>query len=293
MDSFKAFSQQLNPLAAKLSKQYSQAKQFAQEKMGTAEDITELPQEYKDLEKRFDAVQKMHTNLLRITKTYQTQTYDYPAQLQETLSEYGRSVSERISQATLSPAEKAAADAAALEDPHRRENAHPVARPSAEDIGLEEPMGSALFKYATVQEKVGDMRLVMDQEITDKFVTPFGTTMNNQIQAAVKARRSVYSTRLALDTAKAQYRNTRPERAEASKVEVEQAEDLFVAALEETMALMKIVLETPEPLRNLADMVAAQLAFYKDAYEILNDVAPEIDSLQVTQEALYRNSRSE
>jgi len=40
-------------------------------------------------------------------------------------------------------------------------------------------------------------------------------------------------------------------------------------------------------------MVAAQLAFYKDAYEILNDVAPEIDSLQVTQEALYRNSRSE
>ncbi|KAF8981153.1 hypothetical protein BGZ52_003161 [Haplosporangium bisporale] len=302
MESFKAFSQQLNPLAAKLSKQYSQAKQFAQEKMGTAEDVTELPQEYKDLEKRFDAVKNMHTNLLRITKTYQTQTYDYPAQLQETLGEYGRSISDRISQATLSPAEKAAADAAALEDPHRRENtppktlSHALSRAciqSAEEVGLEEPIGSALFKYATVQEKVGDMRLVMDQEITNKFVTPFGTTMNTQIQAALKARRNVYSTRLALDTAKAQYRNTRPEWAEASKVEVEQAEDLFVAALEETMALMKVVLETPEPLRNLADMVAAQLAFYKDAYEILNDVAPEIDSLQVTQEALYRNSRSE
>lgn len=199
----------------------------------------------------------MHTNLLRITKTYQTQTYDYPAQLQETLGEYGRSFSDRISQATLSPAEKAAADAAALEDPHRRENAppktlsHALSRAciqSAEEIGLEEPMGSALFKYATVQEKVGDMRLVMDQEITNKFVTPFGTTMNTQIQAALKARRNVYNTRLALDTAKAQYRNTRPERAEASKVEVEQAEDLFVAALEETMALMKVVLETVSPI---------------------------------------------
>ncbi|KAG0336854.1 hypothetical protein BG004_007877 [Podila humilis] len=278
MDSFKAFSSSLNPLAAKLSKQYSQAKQ------------------------RFDAVHRMHTNLLRITKTYQTQTYDYPAQLQETLGEYGRSISDRISQATLSPAEKAAADAAALEDPHHRENhppktlSHALSRvciQSAEEVGLEEPMGSALFKYATVQEKVGDMRLAMDQEITDKFVTPFGTTMNTQIQHALKGRRQVYNTRLALDTAKAQYRNTKPERAEACKVEVEQAEDQFVAALEETMALMKIVLETPEPLRNLADMVSAQLAFYKDAFEILNDVAPEIDSLQVSQEASYRNSRAE
>ncbi|KAF9419063.1 hypothetical protein BGZ94_009531 [Podila epigama] len=285
MESFKAFSQQLNPLAAKLNKQFSQAKQFAQEKMGTAEDVTELPQEYKDLEKRFDAVRNMHTNLLRITKTYQTQTYDYPAQLQETLGEFGRSVSDRISQATLSPAERAAAEAAALEDPHRRENAppktlsHALSRAciqSAEEVGLEEPIGSALFKYATVQEKIGDMRLVMDKEISDKFVTPFSTTMHVQIQDALKARKNVYNTRLALDTAKTQYRNTRPEHAEAAKLEVEQAEDLF-----------------PEPLRNLADMVAAQLAFYKDAFEILNDVAPEIDSLQVTQEAVYRNSRSE
>jgi len=43
----------------------------------------------------------------------------------------------------------------------------------------------------------------------------------------------------------------------------------------------------------LADLVAAQLTFYKEAQEILADVAPEIDELSVTQEALYRNSRSE
>ncbi|KAF9168278.1 hypothetical protein DFQ27_005035 [Actinomortierella ambigua] len=321
MDQFRAFSQQLNPLAAKLNKQFGQVKQFAQEKMGTAEDLTELPQEYKDLEKRVDAVRAMHTNLLRVTRTYQTQSYDYPAQLQETLGEFGRTVTDRIQQVALSPADKAATEAAALEGDKRdgtgstssstagsssaaaaaaaappKTLAHALSRASmsgAEQLGLEEPMGSALFKYATVQEKIGDFRLKQDAEISAKFVGPFSTTLNTQIGFAMKARKNVANARLSLDSAKAQYRTAKPERAEAHRVEVEQAEDLFVAALEEATTLMKAVLESPEPLRNLADMVAAQAQFYKEAYEILSEVAPEIDELQVTQEALYRNSRSE
>jgi hypothetical protein len=34
--------------------------------------------------------------------------------------------------------------------------------------------------------------------------------------------------------------------------------------------------------------VTAQLAFHKEAYEALAELAPEIDEIQVTQEALYR-----
>ena len=45
------------------------------------------------------------------------------------------------------------------------------------------------------------------------------------------------------------------------------------------------MLDTPEPLRNLADLIAAQLEFHKKAYEILSDLAPVIDQLQVEQEA--------
>ena len=51
------------------------------------------------------------------------------------------------------------------------------------------------------------------------------------------------------------------------------------------------VLDTPEPLRNLADLIAAQLEYHKKAYEILSELAPEIDQLQVDQEASYRQSR--
>lgn len=44
------------------------------------------------------------------------------------------------------------------------------------------------------------------------------------------------------------------------------------------------MLDTPEPLRNLADLIAAQLEFHKKAYEILSELAPVVDGLQVEQE---------
>ena len=37
--------------------------------------------------------------------------------------------------------------------------------------------------------------------------------------------------------------------------------------------------------------MAAQLEFYKKAYEILSDLAPVIDGLQVEQEGQYRKRR--
>jgi len=44
------------------------------------------------------------------------------------------------------------------------------------------------------------------------------------------------------------------------------------------------VLDTPEPLRNLSELIAAQMQFYKQAYEILAELAPEVDGLQEQQE---------
>lgn len=94
---------------------------------------------------------------------------------------------------------------------------------------------------------------------------------------------------------------------------MEAAEDEFVAAVDDAMGKMKAVVENPEPLKNLADLVAAQLAYYKvsvyfqhcwlpglelmrvpfqEAYEALAEVSPELDELQVTNEALLRHPTS-
>lgn len=44
------------------------------------------------------------------------------------------------------------------------------------------------------------------------------------------------------------------------------------------------MLDTPEPLRNLAELIAAQMEFYKRSYEILSELAPVVDGLQEEQE---------
>lgn len=45
------------------------------------------------------------------------------------------------------------------------------------------------------------------------------------------------------------------------------------------------VLDTPEPLRNLAELIAAQIEYHKKAAEILTELQPVIEGLQVEQEA--------
>lgn len=56
-----------------------------------------------------------------------------------------------------------------------------------------------------------------------------------------------------------------------------------------SMGRSQQVLDTPEPLRNLADLIAAQLEFHKKAYEILSELAPVVDGLQVEQEVCLRD----
>ncbi|CAG8442701.1 6537_t:CDS:2 [Ambispora leptoticha] len=279
------------------NKSLSQARQYAAEKFGTAEEVTELPQEYLELEKRVDALRTVHANLLRVTRIHTNSSYDYPGQLQESVGELTRSVQDQLKVLTQAPAERAAEA-----ESHQAESTtptlpktlpHALSRASAQGavlLGTEDPFGAALLKYAAVQEKIGEHRIRMDKEITQKFVQRFSTTLNTEIQFAMKARRNVQSTRLALDAAKARYKSTNAEKSEAARLEIEQAEDQFVAAVEDATTLMKSILEKPEPLRNLADLLNAQMAFYKEAYESLAELAPEIDEMQVTQETLYRNN---
>ncbi|CAG8437123.1 10655_t:CDS:2, partial [Ambispora gerdemannii] len=277
-----------------INKGLGQVRQFAAEKLGTAEDVTELPQEYQELEKRVDALRTVHANLLRVTRIHTNPSYDYPGQLQESVVELSRNVQDQLKILTQSPAERAAETESQQAESSTpilpKTLPHALSRASAQGavlLGTEDPFGAALLKYAAVQEKIGEHRVKMDAEISQKFVQRFSTTLNTEIQFAMKARRNVQSTRLTLDAAKARYKSTKTERSEAARLEIEQAEDQFVAAVEDATTLMKSILEKPEPLRNLADLVSAQLGFYKEAYESLAELAPEIDEMQVTQETLY------
>ena len=72
-----------------------------------------------------------------------------------------------------------------------------------------------------------------------------------------------------------------------STKEVEKLEDEFVVTVEESEQVMKNVLDTPEPLKNLSDLIAAQMEYYKKAYDILAELAPTIEQLQEEQEVSF------
>ncbi|TVY29524.1 Protein GVP36 [Lachnellula hyalina] len=308
----KNFSATFTPFAAR-------TQQYVKEQLGQTEDKTQLPPDYIELEKRVDALKQVHQKMLQVTSHYTNEGYDYPANLKESLGDLSRTVSEKVhllSSAT-SPAEaQAALTAPPSAKPQPKTFNHAIARASLASSQLlqqqnagtgEDPLAAALEKYALASERVGEARLAQDSQIQSHFLAGWSTTLNTNLMFATRARKSVENSRLLLDAAKTKSKNPgwklpgqasaraegheESDATEESRVEIEQAEDEFVGQTEEAVGVMKNVLDTPEPLRNLADLIAAQLEYHKKAYEILSELAPVVDGLQVEQEASYRKSR--
>lgn len=156
---------------------------------------------------------------------------------------------------------------------------------------VSEPLAIGLEKFAVAEDKIGDARLAQDSLISSRFNSAFSATLGTGLQIASKARKNVQKARLTLDAAKNAARTAKPERQVVLRVELEQAEDDFVSATEEAVSVMKNILDTPEPLRNLSDFIAAQLSYYKASVEVLSQLLPEIDELQSEQESKYREGR--
>ncbi|KAJ5112580.1 BAR domain-containing family [Penicillium argentinense] len=286
----KNFSANFTPFAQR-------TQQMIREQLGHAEDKTQLPDEYIKLEKRVDALKLVHQKLLQVTSQYSNEAYDYPPNIRESFNDLGRTINEKVallSQAG-SPAEaQAALTAPPTAKPQPKTFNHAIARASlagsqtlVQSSEGEDPLASALEQYALAEEKVGEARLAQDAQIQSRFLAGWNTTLNTNLMFAAKARKNVENARLTLDSIKAAKKAAaggEENLSEDARSEIEQAEDEFVGQTEEAVSVMKNVLDTPEPLRNLADLIAAQLEYHKKAYEILSELAPTVDALQVEQE---------
>ncbi|KAI9292672.1 hypothetical protein K502DRAFT_351770 [Neoconidiobolus thromboides FSU 785] len=286
-DTWSNLSGKFGPLASKISKGFTQAKQWSEEKLGTASDVTELPVEYLELEKKVDTIRNLHLQMIKVVKNYSAQLGD--TVLPESLQGFTKSITETFNAGNGPVA------------PHATENNDPktvynafakTAFEGAGVLGTDEPFGTVLMKFGSVEDKIGDSKTRMNQTIQKQVLTPLNSTLNTTIQLAMKARRNVTNLRLELDGLRSKHRNAKPEKLAQAKKEIDDAEEALVLAVDEASELMRTVIDNPEPLRNLAELVAAQMDFYKEAYELLADIAPEIDEIQVTHESLYRQSQA-
>lgn len=212
-----------------------------------------------------------------------------------------------LSRATTTAEAQAAFTASPQAKPQPKTFNHAIARASlagsqllhqsdVRGAGADDSLAQALEKYAVAEERVGEARLTQDERIQRRFLAGWSATLNTNLQFAQRARKNVENARLNLDATKARVKginnpfNNKAQShgeenyTEAQRAEIEKAEDEFVNQTEEAVGVMKNVLDTPEPLKNLAELIAAQLEFHKRAYEILSELAPEVDQLQLDQE---------
>jgi len=116
----------------------------------------------------------------------------------------------------------------------------------------QDPLATALEKYAVAEEKVGEARLAQDAQIQSRFLAGWTTTLNTNLSFATKARKNVENARLSLDATKARAKNhgigrgmnadeASMDMSEQARAEVEKKEDEFVAQTEEAEGVMKNV----------------------------------------------------
>ncbi|KAJ3186525.1 hypothetical protein HDU85_007345 [Gaertneriomyces sp. JEL0708] len=297
---FSNLGEKMKPFGNQVSKQFSQIQQYAKERVGSATDVTELPAEYRELENKVDKIRVMHENLLKVGRNYTLPHYDYEPGIKDTVFDFATTVGDRATSLAAAGARAAGVDSPIPRTSRARDEippslSHAFARAamlSAEELGTQEPLGAALVKFSNIEDKLGNARLKLDAAATNKFVDPYHRMLQETIANAMRARKNVHSVRLTYDACRARLKSAKPEHVDVIRQEMEASEDEFVAAVDDAMGKMKAVVENPAPLKNLADLVAAQLAYFKEAYELLSEAVPEIDELQVTNEALLRHPTS-
>ena len=149
----------------------------------------------------------------RITKAYESESYDYPVQIQESITELSTSIGYGITnfaatnlKGTNLPAPDPIAPVAAQHKtlPHAlgRSATNAATVLQAAPGGNDDKLGRALGLYAGAWEAVAAARVEQDDAIQRHYLQPWQTTLSTSINVAMKARQAVRTSRLELDAAK-------------------------------------------------------------------------------------------
>lgn len=212
-----------------------------------------------------DALKAVHQKLLSVTSQYSNEAYDYPPNIRESFTDLSRTITDKVNLLShaSSPAEaQAALTAPPSAKPQPKTFPHAIARASLAGSQLlnqthppsssgEDPLATALEKYALASEKVGEARLAQDAQIQQRFLAGWSTTLNTNLMFATRARRGVESARLGLDATKAKGKRGNHvgmsgeveelPMSDETRAEVERKEDEFVGVTEEAVGVMKNV----------------------------------------------------
>lgn len=250
-----------------------------QEKLGQVTDISQLPDEYTQLENRVDKIKLIYENFLKVTKIYENESYDYPGNIKESVDDFSKTVGGKLhelSKATNREQAQSALLSSQLKEPKTLNYAlSKVALTSSEHVE-DDVLANFLAKYSDVQTKIAQLRLQQDTMIQTKFNKAIKEKLDQEIAASTKARKLVEQKRLQYDVVRSnRLKNTKPEKQAALQVEESTYEEEFAKATDDAIIAMSKVVELADFTTNLQELVAAQLAYHKSSAELLEELVNE------------------
>lgn len=250
-----------------------------QEKLGQVTDISQLPDEYTQLENRVDKIKLIYENFLKVTKIYENESYDYPGNIKESVDEFSKTVGGKLhelSKATNREQAQSALLSSQLKEPKTLNYAlSKVALTSSEHVE-DDVLANFLAKYSDVQTKIAQLRLQQDTMIQTKFNKAIKEKLDQEIAASTKARKLVEQKRLQYDVVRSnRLKNTKPEKQAALQVEESTYEEEFAKATDDAIIAMSKVVELADFTTKLQELVAAQLAYHKSSAELLEELVNE------------------
>jgi hypothetical protein len=139
------------------------------------------------LEEKVDRVKLMTEMFVRLSKNYTQHAYDYEAPVTEKLSDFATTMSQNAAHL----AERLSGTQLGSKETHQEvppSFSHAYAKAafqSAELISQDEPLGAALKKFATTQERIGNQRIQQDNDAVLKFHNPLTKTLDGRIGDAM------------------------------------------------------------------------------------------------------------
>ena len=277
-------SQKTQELSTNLPTIAQSTQRLVQEKFGRVTDISQLPQEYLELEKKIDTLKLIYDHFLKITSIYENESYDYPKFIKDSVNDLSKTISTKIvdlSHATsTSEAQNILLSPGPVKDPMTLNYAlSKVALTSSELINQsstnlspqETQMSSILLSFSNLQTQIAQARIQQDTLIKTKFNKKLRESLKLDIERANRARKEVTNKRLEYDVARTKLMNAKPEKEASLRVQMESLEDQFAQVTEHATIVMQEVLANSDFLFDLQSLVNAQLSYFEMATKYLKD----------------------
>ncbi|CCH59001.1 hypothetical protein TBLA_0B01580 [Henningerozyma blattae CBS 6284] len=263
-----------------------------QEKFGQVTDISPLPQEYLDLEQQVDSIKLVYDHFLRITTVYENESYDYPKDVRDSITEFQKTASSRVqelqtkisnssdnshSSGSVEPMRTSVSSVGSINNynqnsPRTLNNAlSKAALFAAEQLKMDKDSSTVFHSFSEAESIISDERIKQDKIIQKSFNTELKNVLTNRIDVANKHRKDVQNKRLQYDISRTKLDHASEDKESSLRVAMEQHKQAFEQSIDDAIIMMHEVISHSNFITNLNELAMAQLEYHERSFKALQD----------------------